>query len=198
MDTLILTARLSIRPLAMGNADAMFRYRSDPLIGRYQNWEPASVGEVREFISAQAEIGIGTPGRWFQLGLFTRSSEEMVGDVGIHVLASDPRQAEIGITLARESQGRGLATEALGAVLEHLFVKQGLHRVYGSVDPRNAPSLALLTRVGMRREAHFVESLRFKGAWVDDVIFAMLKREFLNRPAADNPESPMSPPSGTA
>jgi hypothetical protein len=29
----------------------------------------------------------------------------------------------------------------------------------------------------MRREAHFVESLRFKGAWADDAIYGMLRRE---------------------
>jgi RimJ/RimL family protein N-acetyltransferase len=47
------------------------------------------------------------------------------------------------------------------------------------VDPRNERSLALLERVGMRREAHFVESLWFKGAWADDIVYAILQREFL-------------------
>jgi RimJ/RimL family protein N-acetyltransferase len=102
----------------------------------------------------------------------------MAGDVGIHVQAHDSRQVEIGITLARAFQGRGLATEALNAVLEYIFKNLGKHRVYGSVDPRNEASLALLERIGMRREAHFVESIWFKGAWVDDVICAILRREF--------------------
>jgi RimJ/RimL family protein N-acetyltransferase len=31
----------------------------------------------------------------------------------------------------------------------------------------------------MRPEAHFVESLWVKGAWADDVIFAVLRREYL-------------------
>ena len=62
--------------------------------------------------------------------------------------------------------------EALKAVLDYLFMKLGKHRVYGSVDPGNAPSLALLERVGMRREAHFVESLWFKGAWADDPLLS--------------------------
>ena len=47
------------------------------------------------------------------------------------------------------------------------------------MEPRNAPSFALLERVGMRREAQFVESLWFKGAWADDVIYAMLRREYV-------------------
>ena len=44
--------------------------------------------------------------------------------------------------------------------------------------PENAPSIALLDRVDMRREAHFMETLRFKGAWADDIIYGMLKSEY--------------------
>jgi RimJ/RimL family protein N-acetyltransferase len=179
MDTPILTERLSIRRLELADAEAMFRYRCDPLVTRYQNWEPASVEEVRTFIAGLGEIGVDTPGRWYQLGLFLRETGELAGDCGIQVQAHDSRQAEIGISLAPAFHGRGLATEALRAVLGYLFTSLGKHRVYGSVDPGNAASLALLERVGMRREAHLVEGLWFKGAWADDVIFAMLEREYV-------------------
>jgi RimJ/RimL family protein N-acetyltransferase len=50
--------------------------------------------------------------------------------------------------------------------------------VFASVDPRNVSSMRLLERVGMRKEAHFVQSLWFKDEWVDDVIFAMLAAEW--------------------
>ncbi len=178
MDTPILTERLSIHRPALADAEAMFRYRSDPDINRYQNWEPESVEEMRTFIAGLAEIDIETPGRWYQLGLYERDSDRLAGDCGIHVQEQDPRQVEFGITLATEFHGRGLASEALRAVIGHLFTQLDKHRVYGSVDPRNTPSMALMERLGMRREAHFVESLWFKGAWADDVIFAMLEREY--------------------
>lgn len=146
--------RLSIRTLEPGDAEAMFAYRSDPSITRFQSWEPRSVEEIRTFIAALAEIGIDTPGRWYQLGLFIRESGELAGDCGIHAQAGDPRQVEVGITLASAFQGRGLAMEALKAVLD------------------------------MRREAHFVESLWFKGAWADDVIYAMLRTEHVGNRGA--------------
>jgi len=178
LDPTILTERLNIRRLELRDSEAVFNYRSDPMISRYQNWEPESVGEIQSFITGLEKICLGTPGQWYQLGLCVRSSGELVGDCGIHVQVHDPRQVEIGITLAREFQVRGFATEALRAILGHLFLTLGKHRVFGSVDPRNTPSLALMERVGMRREAHFVESLWFKGAWVDDIIYAMLRREY--------------------
>jgi RimJ/RimL family protein N-acetyltransferase len=52
------------------------------------------------------------------------------------------------------------------------------HRVFASVDPRNAPSMKLLERVGMRKEAHFVRGLWFRNEWVDDVVFAILSDEW--------------------
>jgi RimJ/RimL family protein N-acetyltransferase len=174
----ILTERLAIGRLDASDAEVLFRYRSDPEVGRYQAWEPKSVGEVQAFILDQATVELATPGRWTQLGLYDRESGRLCGDLGVHVLERDPRQVEIGITLARECQGRGLATEALRAILEYLFVTLGKHRVIASADPRNGPCLALLERLGMRREAHHVESLWFKGQWADDLVFAMLRREW--------------------
>lgn len=62
-----------------------------------------------------------------------------------------------------------------------LFDTLGKHRVSCSVDPRNARSIALMERTGFRREAHHRESLWLKGEWCDDLIFAMLRREWISR-----------------
>lgn len=180
----ITTERLTLRVLEPGDAEAIFAYRADPEVSRYQNWVPASAAEIRAFLEGLAGIGPDTPGRWFQLGIVLRATGELAGDCGIHVSAAEPREVEVGITVAPAFQRRGLAAEALRAVLAFLFDGLGKHRVYGSLDPRNAASLALLERVGMRREAHFVESLWFKGAWADDVVCAMLKREWDRRGGA--------------
>jgi RimJ/RimL family protein N-acetyltransferase len=66
----------------------------------------------------------------------------------------------------------------LRALLNYLLVDLGKHRAFASVDPRNLRSIALMQRVGMRQEAHFVRSLWFKGEWVDDVIFAVLASDW--------------------
>ena len=169
----------------------MLAYRSDPEVSRYQSWEPATVEELRVFVASLTEIG---PQGWFQVGITLLGTGELIGDLGIRVLPGDPRQAEVGITLAPSFQGRGLASEALRAVLRHLFQDLGLHRIHGSVDPRNTASMRLLRRIGMRQEAHFVESCWCKGEWTDDVIFALLKREWdgIQASAARGPWSDFS------
>lgn len=178
MFTEIVTERLALRDLEASDCQQIFQYRSRPEISQFQSWGTQSPDEIRTLIHRLSVIEPGTPGIWYQVGIILLSSRQLVGDCGFHVLESDPRQVEVGIALAPEHHGRGYATEALRALLDYLLVGLGKHRAFGSVDPRNTPSIRLMERLGMRKEAHFVKSLWFKGDWVDDVIFAMLGSEW--------------------
>lgn len=177
MPTLV-TERLLLAPLEEGDAPRLLEYRAGC---PFQEWSPTTVQDARLFIEIASGLPLATPGLWSQLGLRLRDSGLLIGDVGVRASADEPRQAELGITLAPEHQGRGFAREALMAVLDHLFCALGLHRVYASVDPRNDRSIALFERLGMRREAHFRESLWFQGEWADDVVFALLESEWKAR-----------------
>ena len=177
----LLTPRLALRRLAPSDAEAMFEYRSRPDVARFQTWEPQSLEQVHSFVEGLLNVEPDTPGAWFQLAITLQESGLLIGDCGLHFLAEETRQAEVGITLAPTYQGKGYATEALEAVLDYLLVTLGKHRVCATVDPRNQPSVTLLKRVGMRQEAHLRESLWFKGAWADDLIFAVLEREWMSR-----------------
>jgi RimJ/RimL family protein N-acetyltransferase len=173
----IVTDRLILRDLRAADAEFMLIYRSDPEVFRYQSWEPASVDQLRSYFEELAGMDPDTPGAWYQLGIALRSSGELIGDCGIHIL-DDPRLAEIGITVAPRFQSRGYATEALRAIVGYLFAKLRKHRVSASIDPRNTDSIRLMQRLGFRQEAHMIGSLWFKGQWADDVVFAMLAREW--------------------
>lgn len=172
----IITPRLRVERLSAADVDAFFSYRSRPEVCRYQTSEPADRAEAARFIEAQRASAWAVPGTWFQLAVRERATGGLVGDLGVHFLDED--QVEIGFTIAPRHQRRGYATEAVRALLEHLFLAMGRHRVTASADPRNAASVALLERLGMRREAHFRRSLRFKGEWADDLVFALLATEW--------------------
>jgi RimJ/RimL family protein N-acetyltransferase len=173
----IITERLAIRDLDASDGPRIFSYHKHPDISRFQSWATDSVDSVQSYIRSLPATEPGSPGGWYQVGIFLPSGK-LIGDCGFRVGAADPEQAEVGITLAPEFQGKAYATEALQALLEYLLVTLGKHRAFGSVDPRNVQSMKLLERVGMRKEAHFVKSLWFRGEWVDDVIFAVLASEW--------------------
>jgi RimJ/RimL family protein N-acetyltransferase len=173
----IVTDRLILRDLGPADAEVMMQYRSEPDVSRFQSWEPSSVEQLRSYFEKLARMDPDTPGAWYQLGIALRSSGELIGDCGIHIL-DDPRLAEIGITVAPRFQRRGYATEALRAIVGYLFGKLRKHRISASVDPRNTGSIRLMHRLAFRQEAHMIGSLWFKGQWVDDIVFAMLARDW--------------------
>ena len=84
------------------------------------------------------------------------------------------RHAEIGFILAREHWGKGFAQEAVRRVLAFGFGDMGLHRVEADVDPANEASLALLEKLGFRREGYLHERWFTFGAWKDSVILGLL------------------------
>ena len=169
--------RLHINDLTPEDATALFAYRSHPDVTRFQSWHPPSVDDVRTFIDRNAARQFATNDSWYQLAIRAADSGALIGDLGVHFL-DDGQQVEIGVTIAPAHQRQGLATLAVRALLDHLFTVLEKHRVFASVDPRNEASLALMRSVGMRQEAHFRQSLFWKGEWVDDVVFALLRSEW--------------------
>jgi RimJ/RimL family protein N-acetyltransferase len=121
----------------------------------------------------------GVPGEWFQFAIESKEMGDLIGDCALRVDEHEPYRAEIGFTLAREHQGKGFASEAVSVLLDYAFGTLGLHRVVAIADCRNAPSVALLERVGMRREGHFLENVWFKRGWADEYLYAVLKDEWL-------------------
>jgi RimJ/RimL family protein N-acetyltransferase len=172
------TERLILSPLTEADAQAFSAYRSDPDVARYQGWEaPYSVDQARELIAASQAIGVDEAG-WHQIGIRLAETGELLGDCAYWLLKDDPRQAEIGVTLAACYQGCGYAYEALHCLISHLFNGLGLHRVRANIDPDNAGSANLLPKLGFRYEGRWVESLWFKGSYADEVWFAVLAREW--------------------
>jgi RimJ/RimL family protein N-acetyltransferase len=174
----IITKRLILRTLEAADADAVHAYRADPEVSRYQAWPFTSVGATRDFFAGQHGVAPFALNGWFQVGITLRETGAVVGDFGLRARDDDSRQIELGITLARPFQHRGFAAEGLSAMLGYLFSQRDPHRVYCSVDPRNQPCLRLLAKSGFRQEAHLVESLWLNGEWVDDAVFAILRREW--------------------
>lgn len=173
----LVTERLILRPIKLEDKHVILDYRSDEEANKYQGWIPKTLEDVEEFI-AKLSPKPNLPGSWFQLAILEKESGRIIGDLGIHFLEEEIQQVELGYTLNKNYQGKGYATEALKSAINYLFIEQKKHRITASVDPGNLPSCKLLERLDFRKEAHLIESLCFNGKWVDDVIYAMLAREW--------------------
>lgn len=172
------TKRLLLEKLEMKHAESFYSYRSDAETNKYQGWIPYALEDCKHFIKNRIAEQMNTEGTWFQFAILHKETNELIGDLGIHFLPGDNHQAEIGCTISKKYHGNGYATEALSQVIDHLFRELKKHRITASIDPNNLASAKLVEKLGFRKEAHFKESILLNGTWIDDVIYAILKKEW--------------------
>jgi ribosomal-protein-alanine N-acetyltransferase len=87
------------------------------------------------------------------------------------------RSAYLGYSAFVPFDGKGYMTEGLRLVLREAFGPLGLHRVEANVQPDNERSIALVERLGFRREGFSPRYLKIAGRWRDHVRYAILAEE---------------------
>jgi ribosomal-protein-alanine N-acetyltransferase len=100
------------------------------------------------------------------------------------ILLHDFRSAYLGYFGFRPFEGQGYLSEGVRLVLREAFAEVGLHRVEANVQPGNVRSIALLERLGFRREGYSPRYLKIGGRWRDHVRYAILVDEFRAHEAA--------------
>ncbi|WP_461636964.1 GNAT family N-acetyltransferase [Labilibaculum euxinus] len=173
--------RLCLQTIQNKHTKEVFDYRSDAKTNQYQGWIPKNIDDVYDFINNKVSKSIDQIDTWYQLVIICREDQKVIGDIGIHFLDADEKQVELGCTLAKSYHGKGFANEALSEVIKFLFTDLNKHRITASVDPANIKSIAMLERLDFRKEAHFIKSIFVDGEWIDDVIYAILKDEWINK-----------------
>lgn len=177
------TARLVLRTMTADDVEDIFAYQSREDVCRYLSFAPRTRDEVAAKVEAFSQaVALEADGDYWQLAVERASDPgRVIGDVYFTIKSVASAGGEIGWTLHPDARGEGYMTEAASAILEIAFTTLRLHRVSAELDPRNDTSIALCERLGMRREAYFVEDLWFKGAWGDTAIYAILDRDWAAR-----------------
>jgi RimJ/RimL family protein N-acetyltransferase len=171
------TARLTLRPCVRGDLDALYDIQSRPDVTRYLLYDARTREQVRVVLEQRIRA-VGLERDALNLAVVLSETGEVVGDVVLFLRSREHQQGEIGYVFHPGHGGHGYATEAARVLLWLGFEHYGLHRIVGRLDARNTPSARVLERLGMRREAHFVQNEFVKGEWSDEVVYAMLEHEW--------------------
>ena len=171
-------SNILLRNINLQDLDTFLGYRNDPIVAKYQSWEPnLNRKQVTEFITDLHTRKIGEPEKWNQIVWILKKNMVHIGDCALKI-QDENRQAELGFTLSRNYQGKGYAYEATRSLINFAFEEFGLHRIFSITDCKNTTAIKLLKNLGMRQEGHFIENIFFKGAWGDEYLFAILQKEW--------------------
>jgi RimJ/RimL family protein N-acetyltransferase len=176
------TDRLLLRRYRDSDLDRLAATQSLPEVARYLYWEPRTRAEVEPALAQRiAETRLDRDDDAVTLAVERRSDGLLLGEVNICLRSVANRQVEVGYVFHPDAGGHGYATEAARALVDFAFKELDAHRVFARTDARNTASAALLRRLGMRQEAHFREAEIFKGAWGEELVFAVLEDEWAGR-----------------
>jgi len=107
------------------------------------------------------------------------ASGELVGVVNFNeIVGGFFQSAYLGYYGMVQRAGRGLMTEAVGRAVSFAFADLGLHRLEANIQPDNHRSIALVQRLGFRREGYSLRYLRIGGVWRDHERWAVLADEW--------------------
>ena len=174
------TPRLSMRWISEDDVDSLYEIFSDPQVVRYWAFGPlanreAAAAMQREIADSNLKDNIW---KW---GLALRDSNRLIGTTTLFNLSLSNGRAEIGYAMGRTHWGNGYMNEALTALIAHAFETVKLRRLEADVDPRNAPSIRTLERLGFQREGFLRERWHVEGEIQDAYFYGLLKHEWDKR-----------------
>lgn len=149
----VVTDRIRLRALEPADLDVVRAYRNDPDQRRWMYSRDQTEAELMAWTAGGAPVFL-RDGDAVNLGI--EADGRLVGDVMLQVVSLASRQVELGWVVAKEAQGRGIATAAARALLDLAWVL-GAHRVKAHLDADNEGSLRVAERIGMTVEGRFVD-----------------------------------------
>jgi RimJ/RimL family protein N-acetyltransferase len=175
----LLTERLLLRTYEPGDLDAIHDLFSREDVCRYLPWEPMDREQAQAKLEQRLRQNhLDADGDPLVLVAVDQATGRHIGELMLRLWSVTSRQGEIGWSFHPDVQGRGLATEGARVVLRLGFDVVGLHRIWAGCDSRNAASLRVMGRLGMRREADFVDAELHKGEWASEIVCALLEDEW--------------------
>jgi len=172
------TANLLLRDLQPEDAPAIFHIFSDPQVTRYYDLDTFTAldqaGDLIARFQQRFDNQIGL--RW---GIAERANPDaLLGTAGFNAWFQSSQRAIIGYDLVRSHWRRGIASEALTAILRFGFEQMALNRVEALSFTENIASQHLLKKLDFQREGVLREYEYLQDRFIDMAMYSLLKGEF--------------------
>lgn len=176
---------MTVRVPVPGDATALFRLASDPIVTQWFSWGPyVETAEARAYLDRLPEQ------RALATQLDLLQVHRQLGPVGITGLSEfsfRDRRAMVGSWLAPTAWGTGANTESKALMAYLSFELLGLARLGAYANPLNGRSVRALEKVGFKNEGLLRGWHRHGDAQLDVHVYGMLRGDWENGPLADIP-----------
>ncbi len=144
------TARMLIRPLALGDVPTLTEILSDPEVMKHSVRGVCDVAATRRFVewclACYESHGVGP---W---ALVEKDTFTLIGFCGVGPeRVGEVEEINLGYRLARRYWGRGLATESARAALAYAFETRACDSVVVIIEPEHVASLRVAEKAGFRK-----------------------------------------------
>ena len=157
----LLTKRLDLEPLVVSHAAKVFPQLRDPALYEYLDSEPPKSIAILEtqYKRWEQRHSPDQTQDWLNWAARLRGAD-YVGWFQATVYANE--RADIAYLVFPAHQRRGYGVEACDAIIEYLRVNYPITTLRATIDPTNAPSIALARRLGMTQAGKAAHGLRFE------------------------------------
>jgi len=165
---------IALRPLRTEDWEAVHRWAQLLEVCRYQPWGPNTPQQTLEFVEQAAKAWQTEPQEFYPFAILVEGAVSGLASLSLRPF----EQAEITYSLHPELWGRGIVTEAARELLRIGFTDHGLHRIYGTCDPRNVASGKVMRKLGMVHEGRLRENVLIRDGWRDSDVYSILRSEW--------------------
>ena len=167
------TPRLILRAARPGDENHLSSAFSDAEVMRYWSEPPhKNIERTKEWITKMVDSTVNGETDFI---IAFRPCLTPIGKIGVW------QDVEIGFLLSRQHWGRGLAKEALNAILPYLFGEKGLKELMADIDPRNQASRGILEKMGFEECEYKERTAEIGGEWVDSVYLRLTRERWESR-----------------
>ncbi len=164
----IRTARLRLVPVTTANAVLLWRVLQEPDLREYQDLPDVEREQFRRVVGGRpTRFAPGSVGRFEWLVHYLEPGDEPLGWVSLRIAESNRASAEIGYSVVRAHRGRGIASEAVAALIDEGFTRARLREIRAYCLPENLSSRAVLRRSGFADQGKLPRGATVQGRPVD-------------------------------
>ncbi len=175
----IRTERLRLVPVTAANAGLLWRVLQEPDLRRYQDLPDIDRDQFRRVVGGRVtRFAPGSVGRFEWLLQYPDAGDDALGWVSLRIAESNRGAAEIGYSVVRAHRGKGIASEAVAALIDEGFTRARLREIRAYCLPENLSSRAVLRRNGFRDQGTLPRGATVQGRPVDVIAHSLERAQW--------------------